>query len=286
MPRPATARSYAARIERVVAALHADPERAWSLDELASIACFSPFHFHRLYRAICGETPEATRRRLLLHRAAGELIRSSREIAPIARRAGYRSVAAFTRAFAAAYGRPPAAWRLDRGTQRAHEPRRKEDTTMTATYDVTIGADAPRRLLGLPHRGSYMRIGEAFERLGALAHGAGVVPQGPMIGLYYDDPASVPEAQLRSFAAIEVAPGTAASGAIEARDLPGGPTASIVHKGPYAELPQAWDWFYGRWLPQSGHEPADAPAYEIYLNDPRDTRPTELLTRIVVPLEA
>lgn len=274
MPRPATARSYAARIERVVAALHAEPDRDWRLDDLAAIACFSPYHFHRIYRSICGETAEETRRRLLLHSAAGELIRSSRDIAPIARRAGYRSAAAFTRAFSAAYGRPPAAYR------------HRQEEIMTTTYEVSIAADAPRRLLGLPHRGSYMRIGEAFERLGALAHGAGVVPQGPMIGLYYDDPASVPEAQLRSFAAIEVAPGTAAAGAIEARDLPGGPTASILHKGPYAELPQAWDWLYGRWLPQSGREPADAPSYEVYLNDPRDTPPTELLTRIVVPLKA
>jgi AraC family transcriptional regulator len=274
MPRPATARSYAARIARVVAALHAEPDRDWRLGELAAIACFSPYHFHRLYRAICGETPDETRRRLRLHRAAGELIGSAREIEPIARRAGYRSATAFSRAFSAAYGRPPASYR------------QRQEETMTATYDVTIGADAPRRLVGLPHQGAYQKIGQAFERLGALAYGAGLDFSRPMIGVYYDYPSSVPEAQLRSFAALEAAPEAPAPAGLESCDLAGGPSASIVHKGPYAELPQAWDWLYCQWLPQSGREPADAPPFEVYLNDPRDTPPAELLTRIVVPLKA
>jgi AraC family transcriptional regulator len=46
----------------------------------------------------------------------------------------------------------------------------------------------------------------------------------------------------------------------------------------------AYDWLYGEWLPQSGREPADAPAFEEYLNDPRSTPAPELRTNIYLPL--
>ena len=289
-PRSARAAAYAARIESAVAALHADLDRDWRLDDLAAVACFSPYHFHRVYRAMMGETADETRRRLLLHRAAGELIHSARDVAAIARRAGYGSTAAFTRAFSTNYGRPPAAYRLSRERAGALASQRKQEVDMTnATNDAydTRLADEPRRtLIGLPHAGAYMKIGQAFERLAALAFGAGLDPRAPMIGVYYDDPHSVPEAQLRSFAGLEAPQDMQAPAGLERRELPGGPVASIVHKGPYAELSQAYDWLYGAWLPASGREPADAPAYEIYLNDPSAHPPTDWLTRVVVPLKA
>ena len=47
----------------------------------------------------------------------------------------------------------------------------------------------------------------------------------------------------------------------------------------------AYAWLYGVWLPASGREPADAPGLEEYLNDPRDTAPTELLADMFLPLK-
>ena len=53
--------------------------------------------------------------------------------------------------------------------------------------------------------------------------------------------------------------------------------------GPYADMRAAYQWLYGTWLLQSGREIADAPILEEYLNNPRDTPPTELLTDICLP---
>ncbi|MEW8499130.1 MAG: GyrI-like domain-containing protein, partial [Candidatus Thiodiazotropha taylori] len=55
---------------------------------------------------------------------------------------------------------------------------------------------------------------------------------------------------------------------------------SLLFKGSYAELEKPYDWLFGQWLPQSGYEAADFPPFEEYLNDPKDTPPSELLTRI------
>lgn len=280
MARRTTIRSYSERIARVIDAIHGDPDRPAALADMAAIACLSPYHFHRIYRAIAGETPEETRRRLLLHRAAGDLIRESADIARIARRAGYGSVAAFTRAFAADYGRPPAAYRRTRRHQTPAKP-----SGEAAMYTVDIINEPPRRLVGLEHRGDYQSIGKSFERAAALAYGSGLSGLGGMVGIYYDDPDSVPAAQLRAFAAIEIAAPAVPDNGLEVRTIPGGRAASVVHRGPYAELPRAYQYLFREWLPASGCEPADIPCYEVYLNDPRALPPSDWLTRIVLPLK-
>jgi AraC family transcriptional regulator len=74
----------------------------------------------------------------------------------------------------------------------------------------------------------------------------------------------------------------------EARRLTiaGGRHACIVHKGPYAELENAYRWLYHLWLPHSGEEPGDQPVVEEYLNNPRELPPAEWLTEIRLPLKS
>src|SRR5262245_25979296 len=111
MTKPLTVLDYSRRIERVIDHIGAHLDEPLDLDRLAAVACFSPYHFHRIYRAMTGETVADALRRLRLHLAAGELVEGHPAIERIARRAGYASVAAFTRAFRAGYGIPPATYR-------------------------------------------------------------------------------------------------------------------------------------------------------------------------------
>src|SRR3954469_18997591 len=98
-PAARTVEDYAQRVERVHAYLAAHLDRDVDLDRLAGIACFSSFHFHRIYHALQGETVAESVRRMRLHRAALDLIEGALPVARIAARAGYGSQAAFTRAF-------------------------------------------------------------------------------------------------------------------------------------------------------------------------------------------
>jgi AraC-like DNA-binding protein len=79
--------------------------------ELASRLHLSRFHADRLIRAVAGEPPGALRRRILLERAAYQLVCSGENLLSVALSAGYSSHEAFTRAFKRAYGRSPSAWR-------------------------------------------------------------------------------------------------------------------------------------------------------------------------------
>ncbi|MGL4636815.1 MAG: AraC family transcriptional regulator [Beijerinckiaceae bacterium] len=282
MHRPVTTASYAERIDRVLVAIAADIDRRHSLQDLADIACFSPFHFHRIYHATTGETVEETIRRLRLHRAAADLNSTKLPMERISQRAGYGSLAAFSRAFKADYGLPPSAYRRGRCSDLSRVKLKTQEMTM---YDITIGSHEAFRLAGLAHKGDYNAIGTTFDRVSAMAAAKGLFTADTrMFGVYFDDPDSVPLSALRSFAGVSVAANYQPDGDMKLQDIPGGVSASLLHKGPYAELHKAYSYLYKEWLPQSGREPADNPPFEEYLNNPRSLPPTEWLTRVSIPL--
>lgn len=282
VPKPATALDYGRRIERVVAHIAAHLDEPLDLARLAGVACFSPYHFHRIYRALMGETAADTLRRLRLTRAAGELVRDGADVATVARRAGYGSVEAFTRVFRQAHGSPPAAYR-EHG-RRGPSPQSRNETE-SPMPDVSIRDLDPVRVAAIAHRGPYMELGGVFSRLHAWAAGRNLLgPQTRAFGIGYDDPSAVPPEDLRSEACLSVGPEVQGDGEVFIRDIPGGRHAVLVHKGPYTELERSYRWLYREWLPTSGFTPADRPPVEQYLNDPRTLPPEEWLTEIRIPL--
>ncbi|MGH7526302.1 MAG: AraC family transcriptional regulator [Gemmatimonadales bacterium] len=284
MSQQTTRGDYAVRLDRVITWMAEHLDGTLDLARLADVACMSPYHFHRIYHAMQGETVATTVRRLRLHRAAVELIAGSLPVERIARRAGYASQEAFTRAFKAAYGEPPARYRAS--FVPIPKTSAKEDTMETTiTPEVTIRETPPIRVAALGHSGDYQQIGATFERLVAMAAGQGLLgPSTRSFGIYYDDPASTPKGSLRSEACTTVPPGWTPSGELELREIRGGRYSVALHVGPYAELGRAYTWLFGTWLPGSGEEAADAPCVEEYLNDPHTLPPTEWKTEIWLPL--
>ncbi len=150
-------------------------------------------------------------------------------------------------------------------------------------FPAAIRTDEPVELAALPHRGPYPEIGRVFAEIGPRLRAAGVAPAGAAYAFYYDDPHATPPADLRSHAALAIAPGTALPAGFERLRTTGGRVAVGLHRGSYADIPGAWDETY-RWLARSGEATGEAPPFERYLNGPEDTPEAELLTEIVVPL--
>lgn len=280
--KPATTQDYGRRMQRVAGHIAAHLDEPLDLARLAGVACLSPYHFHRIYRALCGETVADTLRRLRMDRAAADLVRGSAGIALVGRRAGYGSVEAFTRAFRQAYGITPAAYRE---TGRLVPSAFPHDDTEDTMHEVTIKEFAPIRVAAMAHRGPYTEIGPVFGRLCAWAGPRGLLgPDTVSYGIPYDDPTIVPAPELRSDACLSVGPDVTGDGDVTIKEIPGGRHAVMIHKGPYAELERSFRWIYGEWLPSSGFTPADRPAVEAYLNDCRALPPEEWLTEIRIPL--
>ena len=80
-------------------------------EERAQRLHLSRHHLDRVVSATGGEPPERMRRRLLLERAAYELLTTDRQVLDVAIGAGFGSHEAFTRAFTRAYGAAPSRWR-------------------------------------------------------------------------------------------------------------------------------------------------------------------------------
>ena len=72
--------TYQQRIGLVLRHIEQNLDARPDLDELARIACFSPYHFHRIFSAMVGESVAAYMRRLLLERAAMQLVHSPESV--------------------------------------------------------------------------------------------------------------------------------------------------------------------------------------------------------------
>ena len=275
---------YERRLRRVTAYIHDHLDEDLDMDRLAEIACLSPYHWHRIYRGVMGETPAATVRRLRLQRAALALTTGARAVADIAAECGFPNVQSFSRTFRAAYGKPPLEYRRDGNHAALRTAIEEGDTAM---YDVTIREQKPQDVIGLDHRGSYMTIGKSFDTLTGLMASRGLFgPENRIIAVYYDDPDSVAEEDLRSTACFTtVRADIAVEPPLRRFTVAGGRYAVLLHRGPYSDLHLAYAWLYRQWLPQSNLAVRNEPPLEIYLNTPQDTAPTDLLTEICIPVE-
>jgi AraC family transcriptional regulator len=277
------ATSYETRINRVLEHIHDNPAGDLSLDALSDVAAMSRFHWHRVFHAMTGETLAQAVRRIRLHRAGYLLVTSDKPVAKIALDMGYASVQSFSRAFSLAHGLSPVRFRTRGQMAPLPHPPIKGAPIM---YEVTLETRAAATLHGFAHKGPYIEIGRAFEALAAKISAnnrwADVIGSA---GVYYDDPSAVAAADLRSHAGVFLAEGATPPEGVEAVTLDGGRFAVLHFKGAYAGLPRAYDYLYCDWLGSSGEEPRDAPCFEVYLNDPRQVAPEDLLTDVFMPIQ-
>lgn len=272
------AEQYQRQLDDVTAYIYTHLDDDLDLGILAEVARFSPYHWHRIYRAVRGETAAQTVQRLRLERAASLLVETELPIARIARRSGFGSTETFSRALARAYGLPPARFREDG----AHRPFPRDPAEDLAAHPVQLRETAPLVLATAAHVGPYLEIGRAFARVrDRMPDRAG----GTMVAVYEDDPDAVPAAALRSAAGVAIAADAPVPEGVERRILPAGRHAVLRYVGPYSSMHAAYRWLYGRWLPASGETPRDHPVFEIYLTDPATTPPTAAVTEILLPLE-
>jgi AraC family transcriptional regulator len=296
--RPQTEQTYQERILRVLVHIQTHLSDDLPLEELAAVARFSPYHFHRLFRAMVGESVKEHVRRLRLERAAHRLKHGDQPITWVALEAGYETHEAFTRAFSARFGVPPSqfreAWRLPPGRNGRsaihYDPEGRLDDFQGLQAggppaDVRVESVPILRVAFMRHTGAYDDVRRTWDRLLAWAGPRGLLGKGAtLLAVPHDDPDVTPPGKVRYDACILVDERFRPEGEVGVQQLGGGEHAVTTHRGPYEDVGETFDRLCGEWLPTSGRELRSAPPLLVYRNTPQDAAPGDLLTEVYMPL--
>ena len=274
---------YGARIRRVVDHVRRNLDADLSVDSLAAVACFSPYHFHRVFRATTGETVTRFVQRARLERAA-YLMKSapSRSLGSIALDAGFSSQSDFSRVFRAAYGLAPSAWdrrsRLEQG-ELIDEP--GPGPGRFGAPDPPIETEVRRHPACTV---VYVRMTNAFSGDTLPVHYRKLTDwldrrgmpwrSQPLMGVSWDHYDITPLDQVRFDLGFHVGPAhedIAADDTVGVHRFPAVQAVDAHSSGPLLRIAQAWDHLYLEWLPGSGYEPADLPAMKRFRRRPDET---------------
>ncbi len=278
-----TKTSYQQRILKVLLYIQNNLYKPLNLEHLAKIACFSPYHFHRIFRGMVGETLAAYVRRLRLERAAQRLQYGQPRITDLAFEAGYENVESFSRAFRERFGVVPSEFKKNNKHSINESPK---FAVGEVTMDVQVKMIPQRHVAFIRHIGPYAQCGTAWEKLCTWAGPNGLLQPGcEFIGLCYDDPDVTESENIRYDACITVDQEIEPDGPIGFQTIDPGVYAMTTHHGSYQKLSETYAALCGQWAPQNGYELRSLPSLEIYLNSPEDTPEDELLTDVHVPIE-
>lgn len=291
--KPDTRNAYARRVDAVLARLQqaiAAGDDLPGLDELAAVAHLSPFHFHRVWRALTGEPLGGTIARLRLARALQLLGDAGAGIAGVALAVGYDTPQALARAMRERLDASPSELRDDparRAALLARLGRPTRSATDPLPLQVEVVSLEPFEVVALRNRGAFADLDQAYGALFEWAAGAGLVES--IIGLHgipWGDHRDLPpetlefDCVIRLDGELAVAP----DAPLRRETLAGGLFARLHHVGPYEGLEEGVDGVLADWLPDSGHVLRDAPIRYDFLDDP-ETVPAPLLRAdILVPL--
>ncbi|OGP68935.1 MAG: hypothetical protein A2031_06510 [Deltaproteobacteria bacterium RBG_19FT_COMBO_43_11] len=274
-----------------------------NLTKLASIACFSKFHFHRLFHVIIGETINDFVQRIRLEKSVHKLnIELNKSITEIALDCGFSSSQHFAKAFKALHGFTPSDYRTKfnwegwRSTMQAVGNNELKEFESTAEFlhsryfiqqNLSLKNIINREkelqvkiVEMLPFRVAYVRkIGPysnetllpAYKKLLQWADPRGFRDAGMMVlGAMWSKPFTTPEDKMIFDACITVPESIKADRWVNIQILPGGKYAVYHCEIEYNSSAKAWMNFTLNWLIHSDYLPDQRPMYQFHCNDPED----------------
>ncbi len=298
-----TAMEYRKRVCQAMNYISQNLDRNLSLEEIAGAAAFSRFHFHRIFKAVVGETVAAFTRRLRIEMAANRLLSNdSEDITTVAMECGFSSSQNFAKVFRQRFHTTPSQFRkskignkvrnwenalslealYDPDTAFMNQSNSERRTTMNAEvkempeYDVAY----------VRKMGPYGKetCEEAFAELTRWAGPRGYLASGVMLLVYWDNPDVTPPEKCRVDACVSVPKGTAPGGQIALQTIKGGPYGVCHFEIQSDSFQEAWDDAF-TWLVNSGYECAEKPCYERYHKDAKDHPEGKWIFDICIPLK-
>lgn len=285
--------THRARINLAINHVANNPLRSHTIEQLAEVSHYSKYHFHRIFRALSGESVQEMVSRVRLESAAATLIyKSNRPITRIAIDHGFSSGANFTKAFTKHFGYSPSVYRDENPRNRKNSKIGKDSNAhiinnnqlskeVITTYQPDIELAYLRCSGGFIHK----KISVMYrELLQWVEDRECVATPSRNIGITWSDSHIVDVENWIYDACIAVRAGTNGDGPVGVQTLPGGLVAQfqieLLHGDSY-DLSPYWDWFVGHWFVSSGYELRASPSYELYVETDHS-----FIVRLCLPLES
>ena len=272
MSKTSSQQTYTERMHQAVDYISAHISDEISLDVLASVACFSPFHFHRLFTAFMGETPREYIERVKLEKAANRLcLMPFKSVSEIAFECGYSSASSFSRSFKKYHCISPSDFlkkhKEDFHSLNVSAPKTLRAFTARDISSVQVKSLPSFHFAYVQTLNGYMDgIPKSWRQLLRYAETYDLIEPGAWyVGMPFDNPGITPRTKCRYRACISVNEAYIQTrGEVKTLDLAAGKYAVYPFKGKVEDISDAYAFMYGGWLPQSGYMPDEKPLLEIY----------------------
>jgi len=281
--RTITYNDYTQRINKVVAYINDHLDESLDLKTLAEVAALSEFHFHRVFKALKGESIGAHISRLRIEAAARLLRYSALSIEDIAFNIGYETPAALSKAFKNQYGITPTKYRTNKDIYIMKKEIINPDLALKAPKIIEL---EPKNLIYVALTGKYgtLDYGKAYEQLWAVVKSQKLFTKGiESICVSYDDPKITKASLQRSEVSLAIHKPAHPEGEVSCKTLAGGKYAVFFYQGSYSHLSAVYDAAM-RWVIDSEYEVREEPTFEKYLNDSRRTPEEKLKTEVYIPI--
>jgi AraC family transcriptional regulator len=276
---------YVKRILKVLVYIEDHIEDEMSMEELAKVACHSPFHFHRIFQAIVGETAHQYVKRLRLEKAAGRLRYTEQPITEIALQSNYDTPSAFTRAFKQCMGESPRNYRTL--YQEVHMTiMTKKINALPMICPEKIEQISDLNLLFIRRLGNYVTSSQAAWKAMLAFIQKNRLDKSKLryISISHDDPHITNEERLRFDACTPQE--VKEDGEVSRQVIKGGKYAIFAQHGPHEQLGEYFDRIFLKWLPSSKFRFDDtrSPFCEHFHLEYIDVDESKLLTYIYLPI--
>lgn len=278
--RKSLANPYIQRINLVLDYVTEHFAEPLSLETLADVAGFSPYHFHRIFKLLLDENVNSYVVRRRLERAVALMHATDRlSITHIALDCGFESLSNFSRTFKQHFGVSPSRWTR---TQPLHESKIRQAEPRLPLYDaVQLSEDEKQFVIEfktLPTQTlAYVRVYDPYSGMNVL-HGYQHLmrwaqehtQRGVLVGMSQDHPDVTPAAQCRYDIGMLLPEGAApvSDETVSIRPFPTCRVAAIHCMGDIGLVDRAWQYLYRYWLPRSRFLPDNLPAMECFLRTP------------------
>jgi AraC family transcriptional regulator len=271
---------YVGRVNRAIDHVTRNLAEPLKLEDMAKVACFSPYHFHRVFRAVVGETLHDFVKRVRLERSLYLIAHGDRPaLTEVALACGFSSSSDFSRSFRKHFGVSPRSFDVEqlRDVRRAEMMRSLPGGQRLTRLPEGENPDGfTVRLRELPaRRVAYLRVFRPYEggvleavaRLLAWARERDVAG-GQWLGYQWDDPEIVPMDLCRYDVGVEIPVSGKIDGDVSEIRFPPMKVAEIDIAGPIDLEMRAIDWLYTTWLSRSGFAPDHQPVFEAWVGEP------------------